>query len=48
MDEKAFSFDDIIAKGAAKSADVTSRNETDEDVVLNISLRPAALEEFIG
>lgn len=48
MDEKAFSFDEIIAKGAAKSADVTSRNETDEDVVLNISLRPAALEEFIG
>ena len=48
MDEKAFSFDEIIAKCAAKSADVTSRNETDEDVVLNISLRPAALEEFIG
>ncbi|MDD5137520.1 MAG: Holliday junction branch migration DNA helicase RuvB [Candidatus Omnitrophica bacterium] len=48
MDEKAFSFDEIIAKGAAKAADVTSRNETDEDVVLNISLRPAALEEFIG
>jgi len=48
MDEKAFSFDDIIAKGAAKSADVTSGNETDEDVVLNISLRPAALEEFVG
>lgn len=48
MDEKAFSFDEIIAKGAAKAADVTSRNETDEDVVLNISLRPATLEEFIG
>jgi Holliday junction DNA helicase RuvB len=48
MDEKSFSFDDIIAKGAAKGADVTSRNETDEDVVLNISLRPATLEEFIG
>ncbi len=48
MDEKSFSFDDIITKGAAKGADVTSRNETDEDVVLNISLRPATLEEFIG
>ncbi|MFB3919193.1 Holliday junction branch migration DNA helicase RuvB [Candidatus Velamenicoccus archaeovorus] len=48
MDEKAFSFDDIIARGAAKGDEVTSRNETDEDVVLNISLRPATLEEFIG
>ncbi|QAT17973.1 Holliday junction branch migration DNA helicase RuvB [Candidatus Velamenicoccus archaeovorus] len=38
----------MIARGAAKGDEVTSRNETDEDVVLNISLRPATLEEFIG
>ncbi|MDD5019233.1 MAG: Holliday junction branch migration DNA helicase RuvB [Candidatus Omnitrophica bacterium] len=48
MDEKAFSFDEIIAQGAAKAGNLTSRQESDEDAVLNISLRPASLNEFVG
>lgn len=49
MNEKSFSFDDIIAKGGVPGVPgVTSGKETDEDVILNISLRPSTLKEFIG
>ncbi|MFA5038290.1 MAG: Holliday junction branch migration DNA helicase RuvB [Candidatus Omnitrophota bacterium] len=47
MNEKSFSFDDIISQ-KAQAGDLTSRRETDEDVILNISLRPSSLNEFIG
>lgn len=44
MDEKFHSFDDLKeARGH-----LTQKNETEDDVVLNLSLRPATLEEFIG
>lgn len=45
MEEKFFPFD---SAGAGEKNPLTSRPETDEDIVLNISLRPSALSEFIG
>ncbi len=44
MEEKFFPFDKIPMDAKA----LTQKAETDEDVVLNISLRPANLLEFIG
>lgn len=44
MEEKLFPFDEI-ASGPERLAE---KNETDEDVVLNISLRPSTLNDFIG
>lgn len=44
MEEKLFPFDEM-ASGPQR---LTEKNETDEDVVLNISLRPSTLNDFIG
>lgn len=49
---KSFPFDETVSNpakaGAGKDMPLLSRNETDEDQVLNISLRPSNLDEFIG
>jgi Holliday junction DNA helicase RuvB len=44
MEEKFYPFND----GVSDPGRLTGKNETDEDVVLNISLRPATLDNFIG
>ena len=44
MEEKFYPFDEV----APVSNRLSEKNETDEDVVLNISLRPSAFSEFIG
>ena len=47
MQEKFFPFDNEISD-EAPAGQLMDKPETDEDIVLNISLRPVALEEFIG
>ncbi|MBI5872691.1 MAG: Holliday junction branch migration DNA helicase RuvB [Candidatus Omnitrophica bacterium] len=47
MEEKFFPFDNAAASDAAGDR-LIDKPETDEDIVLNISLRPKALDEFIG
>jgi Holliday junction DNA helicase RuvB len=44
MEEKFYSFDKPITDPDR----LTQKSETEEDIVLNLSLRPAALSEFIG
>lgn len=44
MEEKFFAVNKPVAFGGR----LTEKAETEEDVVLNISLRPATLDEFIG
>ena len=45
MEEKFYPFDGIPP---APDNPLTEKSETDEDVVLNISLRPSSFDEFIG
>ncbi len=47
MDEKFFPFDKSEVEGVEPSR-LLDKPETDEDIVLNISLRPTVLDEFIG
>lgn len=44
MEEELIPFDETFSSASPLS----EKSETDEDVILNISLRPAALEQFIG
>jgi Holliday junction DNA helicase RuvB len=47
MEEKFFPFDNAAVNDAAGDR-LIDKPETDEDIVLNISLRPKVLDEFIG
>ena len=48
MEEKFYSFDKPIAPSGRPDEKISTKVETEEDVVLNLSLRPSALTEFIG
>jgi Holliday junction resolvasome RuvABC ATP-dependent DNA helicase subunit len=47
MEEKFYSFNEM-APHPEQEGRVAQKAETDEDVVLNISLRPTSLDEFVG
>jgi Holliday junction DNA helicase RuvB len=47
MEEKLYPYP-FAKEGSGELDSLTQKNETDEDVVLNISLRPSTLEEFVG
>ncbi len=51
MEEKFYSFDEMAplpASPGAPQGRFAEKSETDEDVILNISLRPTSLDEFVG